>query len=41
MGLDTEDIRREILRILESEGFLKSARLTEKVEERVGSPKTI
>ncbi len=41
MGLDTEDIRREIIRILESEGFMRSARLAEKVEERVGSPKTI
>ena len=41
MGLDTEDIRHEIIRILESEGFMRSARLAEKVEERVGSPKTI
>ena len=41
MGLHTEEIRSDIKRILEKEGIMRSARLTDKVEVVVGSEKTI
>jgi len=41
MGLDTEEIRNEIKRILEGEGSHRSKRLADEVVKKVGSEKTV
>ncbi|KAF6249863.1 hypothetical protein HX860_05190 [Marine Group I thaumarchaeote] len=41
MGLDTEEIRNEIKRILEREGIHRSKRLADEVVKKVGSEKTV